>query len=123
MSASLNATLVTFDKLMDRFGVGDEEHRDPNARRFDILDYERTAEQIGATAQQLNVLLNATSVTVNAPALDERIASLKAGAAQARADAEFVLNRAFALAAGLVLLIFACAALYRRTDRRRMPST
>jgi uncharacterized coiled-coil protein SlyX len=123
MSTSLNATIVTFDKLMDRFGVGPDKEEDPGRRRFDILDYARTAEQIAATAQQLNVLIHDTSATLDAPGLDQRITSLNAVAAQVRADAKSVLNHAFALATGLVLLIFACAALYRRTDRRWIPTT
>jgi hypothetical protein len=118
MSTSVNTALVTFDKLMDRFGVGDGKPRDPGSRRFDILDYAQTAEKISAMAEQVNTLVKDTGSTLDAPALDQRIAALKAAAAEARAEAESVLNHAFVLLAALVLLIFACAMLYRRTGRR-----
>src|SRR5688500_13487299 len=52
MSTSLNATLKTFDALMERFGVGEPAPAaaapDPAARPFDILDYAKAAEQITA---------------------------------------------------------------------------
>ena len=116
MSTSLNATLVTFSGLMKLFGVGAPSTSPPdtNSPPFNILDYARTADEVGKMAQQLDVLLKDASGTVQTPALDKRIADLNALAAQARADAKSVLNHAFLLAAGLIVLAFVCAFVYRR---------
>jgi hypothetical protein len=119
MSTSLNTTLITFDALMKRFGVGVPSTNPPdtNSPPFNILDYAHTAEQVAAMAQQLDALIKDTSGTVEAPALDKRIASLSALVERSKADAKSVLNHAFLLAAGLVVLCFACALLYRRLGR------
>jgi hypothetical protein len=68
-------------------------------------------------AGQLDALLKDASGTVEAPALDKRIAQLDAIATRARDNARSLLNHAFLLAAGLVVLCFACALLYRRLSR------
>jgi hypothetical protein len=115
MSTSLNTTLTTFDALMKRFGVGEPSTSPPdtNSRPFNVLEYAQTAEQIAAMAQQLNALLKDASGTLDTPALDKRLASLKALAAQTGADAKSVLNHAFLLLASLILLTFSCALVYR----------
>ena len=119
MSTSLNSTLITFDALMKRFGVGEPSTSPPdtNSPPFNILDYARTAEQVAAMAGQLDLLVKDASGTVETPALDKRIAQLDALVARARADAKSVLNHAFLLAAGLMVLGFACAFGYRRLVR------
>ena len=116
MSTSLNTTLITFDALMKRFGVGEPSTSPPdtNAPPFSILDYAHTADRIAAMAQQLDTLIKDTSGTVDTPALDKRIAQLNALSEHAKADAQSVLNHAFFLVAGLILLSFLCAFLYRR---------
>lgn len=120
MSTSLNTTLMTFDTLMKRFGVGEPTAAPPdtNSPPFNILDYAKTAEQIAVMAQQLDALLKDANGTLDSPALDKRISSLQAVADHARADAKSVLNHAFLLAAGLVLLAFICAVTYRRLGAR-----
>jgi len=82
-------------------------------------------------AQQLDALLKDANGTLDSPALDKRIAELNAVTARARADAKSVLNHAFLLGAGLILLAFACALTYRRIvsrglsapDRRGLPGS
>jgi hypothetical protein len=112
MSASLNTTLTTFDALMRRFGVGEPTEPgatsppDTNKVPFNILDYARTADEVADMAQKLNELLTNAGSTMDSPALDKRIASLSDLSARAKADARSVLNHAFLLAGGLVLLIF-----------------
>jgi len=120
LSTSLSTTITNFDALMKRFGVGEPASGPPdtNSPSFNILDYARTAEQIATMAQQLNALIKDTTGTLDSPALDKRIADLNAVAGRARAGAKSVLNHAFLLAAGLVLLAFACALIYRRMGRR-----
>jgi len=116
MSASLNTTLITFDALMKRFGVGEPSTTPPdtNSPPFNILDYARTAEEIAAMAQQLDTLIKDAGSTLDSPALDKRIADLNAVSVRAREDARSVLNHAFLLAAGLIVLAFACASVYKR---------
>jgi hypothetical protein len=116
MSTSLNTAIVSFDGLMKRFGVGEPDTSPPdtNAPPFNILDYARTAQQIAVMAEQLDSLIKSASTTVDAPALDKRIAQLNELSGKARADAKSVLDHAFLLLAGLVVLTFVCAWLYRR---------
>lgn len=124
MSTSLNTTLTTFDLLMQRFGVGEPgtNRRDTNTPPFNILDYARTAEQIAAMAGQLDALVNDTRGTLDSPALDKRITELNQAARQAKADAKSVLNHAFVLGAGWILLAFGCAAGYRWLGRAALKS-
>lgn len=121
MSASLNTTITTFDALMKRFGVGEPATAPPdtNSPPFDILNYARTADRIAAMAGQLDALIKDAGNMLDSPALDKRGAELSAMSARARADAKSVLNHAFLLAAGLIMLAFACALLYRRFVPRR----
>ncbi|HMO65699.1 MAG TPA: hypothetical protein PKE47_10860 [Verrucomicrobiota bacterium] len=117
MSASLHATIVTFDALMRRFGIGEPERpgaRDADAPPFDILDYARTAEQLTEMAREMNALLRATEERLDSPALGRGLAELDRLAARTRADAKSVLNHAFLLGAALVLLAFGCALAHRR---------
>ncbi len=117
MSTSLNTTITTFDALMKRFGVGEPSTSPPdtNSPPFNVLDYAQTANQIGAMAQELDALIKDANNTVATPALD---AKLNAISGRASADAKSVLNHAFLLAAGLIVLGFACALIYRRLTPR-----
>lgn len=120
MSSSLNATIQTFDALMKRFGVGEAppSASAADAPPFNILDYAHTADRIAAMAAELNLLLTNANGTVTDPAVDRRVAELAAFSAQARADAKSVLNHAFLLVAGLILLGFACVVAARRLRPR-----
>ncbi len=120
MSASLNTTIITFDALMKRFGVGEAATGPPdtNSPPFNILDYAKTADQITTMAQQIDTLIKDAGAALDAPALGKRIADLNAVSEKARADAKSVLNHAFLLAAGLILLALACALVYRRLTAR-----
>lgn len=115
MATSLDTTLITFTALMKLFGVGQPSTGPPdtNSPPFNILDYAHTADQVAAMAAQLDLLIKDASGTVTTPALDKRIASLNALADRTRADAKSVLNRAFLLAAALLVLTFALALGYR----------
>ncbi len=111
MSSSINTTLLTLDALMKRFGVGEPAPPDapssPEAATgppFDILDYAHTAEQIAEMARQLDRLIQELGNTLDSPALDRRVAELDSLSARARADTKSVLNHAFMLAAGLIVL-------------------
>ena len=120
MSDSLNTTLVTFDALMKRFGVGEPSTSPPdtNSPPFNILDYAHTAGQVAAMAQQLDVVIKDLGSTLDSPALDRRLTQVEALSERARSDAQSVLNHAFLLAAGLVALVFAGVWVVRRTAAR-----
>jgi hypothetical protein len=116
MSGSLNVTITTFDGLMKRFGVGEPKEDgppDPDSKPFDVLDYARTAEQVAAMAKELDVLIKDATGTLDAPALDRRIKDLGAVAERASADVTSLVNRVFLFGAGLIVLAFACAFVYR----------
>jgi len=65
----LNTTLQTFDRLMQRFGVGETNNAGPeatNSTPFQILDYAQTATQVEAMARQLTELIVTLDRTVDA---------------------------------------------------------
>jgi hypothetical protein len=119
MFESLNTTLVTSEILMKRIGVGEPSTKTLKTASppFNILDYAHTAERITAMAKQLDTLVKDTSGTIDAPALNQRIASLNALADRTNADAKSVLNHAFLSIAGLIILTLACATAYRKAGR------
>jgi hypothetical protein len=126
VSASLNTTLTTFDTVMKRFGVGETKPgsavANTNSPPFNILDYSHTAEQLAIAARELDGLVKDLGATMDSPGWDARVRDLAQVSRQTSRDAKSVLNHAFLLGAGLVLLIFACAIVYRRTARRRPPA-
>jgi hypothetical protein len=95
MSGSLTVAITNFDALMQRFGVGEPDTHsapDTNSPPFNILDYAKTADQIGGMAKELNALV--ASVNQSGPQL-ERVSR------QAADNAQRVVDRAFRM--GLVL--------------------
>jgi hypothetical protein len=120
MSTSLDATLKTFDALMKRFGVGDPTTAappDPAARPFDILDYAKAAEQITAMSKELNEVIKELNTSLDSPALDARIVAVNKVSDHATASLRNLIYLVFGLAAGLIVLTFACARLYRAGRR------
>lgn len=115
MSASLNTTLVTFDALMKRFGVGEPVSPavsgagvvKARGAPFRIQDYETTAAQLEKTARQLTELLEAVHQTVS-PVNLARLADQTAPVVQqAKAGGKEVVDYAFGrglLFVGIVLL-------------------
>jgi hypothetical protein len=120
MSTSLNTTLLTFTTLMKLFGVGAPSTAPPdtNSPPFNILDYAKTADEVGKMAQQLDLLIKDASGTVQTPALDKRIAELNTLAGRARKDAKSVLNHAFLLVVAILVVAFGLALIYRRLSPR-----
>jgi hypothetical protein len=98
MSSSLTMTITNFDGLMKRFGVGESCTNTvapaTNSAPFNILDYGKTAGQIGDMAKELNTLL--LSVNQSAPEV-QRLSQ------QAGANMTEVVNHGFRL--GLVLIV------------------
>jgi hypothetical protein len=124
MSTALGQTLVTFDALMKRFGVG--EPRPPatatsaGRRPFDIRDFAATAKEITTMAAQLDATLKDLSLALDSPSMVRRKQELDQLADEVQHRARRTLNHAFMLAAGLVVLGFLCVLAYRwlaRADR------
>ena len=115
-SDSLGITVTNFDALMQRFGVGVPVTNAPppatNARPFDILDYATTADRVTAMAAELNVTIKELNTTLDSPALN-RVSN------QATTDVRGILNHAFLLGAGLIVLLFVCALVYRTVTGRK----
>jgi len=125
MSTSLNTTLVTFDGLMKRFGVGEpkpESSQDTNSPPFNILDYAKTASELAAAAQQLDTVLRSFNGTLGSPVWNQRLTDFKGASEQARENVNGVLNHAFLLAAALILFAFGCAFFYRLLAARTGPT-
>lgn len=105
MSGSLSITITNFDALMKRFGVGEPDTNsvpDTNSQPFNILDYGKTAAQIGAMANDLNTLI--TSVNQSIPQ-----ASLLSQ--QAGAEARLLVDHSFRLGLILIVVLLAGAVL------------
>jgi hypothetical protein len=101
MSASLNTTLVTFDALMKRFGVGEPVSPALNgapkqaAEPFRIQNYTETAAQLEKTAKQLTELLTALNQTVDPANLAHISAQTAPVFQQAKLGAKEVVDYAF----------------------------
>ncbi len=78
---------------MKGWGAGEPRPSARKARPFNILEYAKTAEEIGAMAQNLNALIG--SINQSAP-------EIQLLSRQASADLEKVVDRGFRL--GLVLI-------------------
>src|SRR4030095_2877972 len=87
---------------------------DEKSNPFYVLDYARTAEQVAAAAKSLDALFKEAGSTLDSPALNKGLQDLGIATARAKADAKSILNHAFFLGAGLILLTFACMWVYRR---------
>ncbi len=113
-SAAIESTLKTYLQMVKEIAAMNpkkEEAGPPKepARPFDILDYARTAEDIGKTATNLTRLLVEVQRTVGANALTERIKetqeSAVAAISEAQTSARSLANH-IALLSGIVIVVF-----------------
>ena len=118
MSDSLNTTLLTFDALMQRFGVGEPETNsvpDTNSAPFNILDYGKVADQISGMAKEINTLLITT---------DQNVTQLTRLSDEATTRADRIVDRAFRrgiLLIAILLVGSVLAALTYRALSRKNP--
>jgi hypothetical protein len=125
MATSLNTTLVTFDALMKRFGVGETNTASPpatNAEPFRIRDYGQTAAQLEATARQLTELLVTLDRMIGSTNLTQLSAQVGPVVQQVQAGGKEIVNYAFWM--GLLLVAFALVAglIYRFFTARLAPA-
>ena len=100
LASSLTVTTTNVDALMKRFGVGESKTKTSppatNSPPFDILDYARTADQVGKAVAELNTLVG--SVNQNAPEL-QRLSR------ETGADLQKVIDHGFWLGLFLILIL------------------
>jgi len=125
MSTSLNTTLVTFDALMKRFGVGEtnrSEPRESDAEPFRIQEYGKTAAQLDAAAARLTELLRLLDQTLGSTNLTRLAAQVQPVVQQAETVSKDVVDYAFRKGVLLLLLALAAGLTYRFISRRLGPS-
>ncbi len=125
MSTSLNTSLLTFDALMQRFGVGEPAApgppADPAREPFRVLDYAETAARLEVASRELTVLLNTLDQVLGSTNLTELQTQVGAAVEQAQAGSRGVVDHAFWRALLLVGAILVAALLYRWIARRLAP--
>ena len=122
MSTSLNTTLITFDALMKRFGVGEESPSGPpstNGEPFRIRDYAETAARLEAAALRLTALLETFDRTLGSTNLAMLGTQMGPVVQQARTSGKEVVDYAFWRAVFLVGVVFMAALVYRWAGKRR----
>ena len=125
MSASLNTTLVTFDALMQRFGVGETNTAvtsSTNTEPFRIQDYTTTAAQLEATAQRLTQLLITFDHTLGSTNLAKFTAQVGPAVQQAQAGGKEVVDYAFWKGVLLLAIAFGFVLIYRLLTARLLKS-
>jgi hypothetical protein len=99
LSSSLTITVTNVDALMKRFGVGEPNTNPPappvtNGPPFNILDYAKTADQVGSTVRELNTLVSS---------LNQSTPQIQRLSQQTGADLQKVIDHGFWL--GLILIV------------------
>jgi hypothetical protein len=132
MSDSLNTTLITFDALMKRFGVGETNTNSStasatNSEPFRIQDYARTAERLEAAAARLTELLHAFDQVLGSANLNRLAAQVQPVVQDAKSGGREIVDYAFRKGVLLVLLALAAGLIHRylgsRWSRDRHPPT
>ena len=116
MSESLNKTLVTFDALMKRFGVGEPETApapEKPGEPFRIQDYGDTALRLEAAARQLTELLRTLDQTLGSTNLNQLSASGALLVTEAQSRGQALVDNAFWKGLTLVGATFLAALAYR----------
>ncbi|MBC8001755.1 MAG: hypothetical protein H7X97_04120, partial [Opitutaceae bacterium] len=114
MSTSLNTTLITFDSLMKRFGVGDTNAvvpPDTNSPPFNILDYAQTATQLGAAAQRLTELMRTLDQTMGSTNLAKLSTEAAPAIQSAQSAGKEVVDYAFRRIVWLIVIGCVCVLL------------
>ena len=119
MSASLNTTLVTFDALMKRFGVGEPVSpavsglTKSKVEPFRIQDYATAAAQLEKMAKQLTELLAALNQTVSPVNLSRLAEQTAPVVQQAKSGGKEVVDYAFGRAVLLIVILLGAFLIYR----------
>jgi hypothetical protein len=79
----------------DAFLVGIEERKRPGGRRFDIVDWQSTAVEIGVASRHLNDTLEQVNALVTSPGWEENLPQLIAALDRAESETEEAVDHAF----------------------------
>ena len=116
MSESLNTTLATFNDVLRRLGVGEPDldaSSSTNAQPFRILDYEKTARSLEASAKQLTELLRTFDQTLGANSRSQLAAQLGPVVQQAQAGGKDFVDYVYWKGVLFVAVALLAALLYR----------
>ena len=126
MSTSLNTTLVTFDGLMKRLGVGDTNQAGAagaDSPPFQILDYAQTATRMESMARQLTELVRTLNQSLDNPNLARLSAQVAPAVQQAQAGGKEIVDYAFRKSIVAMGVAFVFALTYRFLSPRLSPAT
>ena len=116
LSASLHTTLLTFDAVLQRLGVGEPDApSDPDtpSEPFRIQAYGEVAARLEAAARQCTELLETFDQTLGANSRETLAAQLAPVLQRAHADSVALIDHLFWRAALLAALLLAAAVAYR----------
>jgi hypothetical protein len=126
MSTSLNTTLLTFDSLMNRFGVGETHGARPlktNSEPFRIQDYTATAAQLEATARQMTELLVTLDRTIGSTNLLQLSTQIGPVVQQAQSSGKEVVDYAFWKGILLLVIVLVAGLIYHVLGAHLTPAT
>ncbi|MCC7377438.1 MAG: hypothetical protein IT581_22445 [Verrucomicrobiales bacterium] len=126
MSTSLTSTLITFDALMKRFGVGETNasssaSTNSNSEPFRIQDYGNAAQRIEGAARELRGLLGAVNETLGSSNLTELPARVAPAVQHAQDSGRDLVNYAFRKGVQLIGIALAAALAFRFVAVRMLP--
>jgi hypothetical protein len=114
LSADLRQTIVSGKEMADlvdqavnsadAFLVGIEERSTPGGRRFDIVDWQNTAVEIGAAARKLDDALAQINGLVTSPGWEQNLPHLVAALDRAESQTEEVVDHAFRQSVVLIVI-------------------
>jgi molecular chaperone GrpE (heat shock protein) len=116
MSNSLNRTLVTFDALMKRFGVGEIQpvtSQEQSSAPFNILDYAKTASSLESAAKQISELLRTLDQTTNSENLSRITGQVNSLVNQTQKDGKNLVDYAFYRVLLVIISITIAAFIYK----------
>lgn len=115
MSGSVNTTLVTFDALMKRFGVGEPRVAAPEKEGppFRIQDYGETAEKLDVAARRLTELLRTLDQTLGSTNLTQLPGKIQPVVDEARSSGKELVDYAFWRGVMLTVIAVVAALVYR----------
>ncbi|MCY2958443.1 MAG: hypothetical protein NT107_15560 [Planctomycetota bacterium] len=116
MSNSLNRTLVTFDALMKRFGVGEnqpETSQEQTSAPFNILDYAKTASSLESAAQKITELLRTLDQTTNSANLSRITEQINPLINQTQIEGKNLVDYAFYRVLLIIISVTIAALIYK----------
>lgn len=116
-ATAINTAIQSLDQFVQSVTPAETSDGSTNRKFFNVLDYGRAADQVGAAAKDLNTLLGT---------LNQSTTQMTRLRLEAAADVERLMSRAFRLGVALILILLAGSVLaglvYRALVKRLTPS-